>query len=95
MIKKYQMKNGPKALTNSGHILPEILTKSDKKLANMAEASKQNGRRQRILNMSHSKPKMIEALQDVNVSRVKTSNTTHQATQDYKNKNYGTSKVYS
>jgi len=36
MIKKYQMKNEANAFTKSGHILPEILTKSDKKLANTA-----------------------------------------------------------
>ena len=42
MIKKYQVKNERQAyLTKSGHILPEILTKSDKKLANAAKGRAQ------------------------------------------------------
>jgi hypothetical protein len=40
MIKKYQIKNESTYHTKPGHILPEILTKSDKKLASGASANR-------------------------------------------------------
>ena len=83
MIKKYQLKKheGPYS-SKSGQILPEILAKSDKKLADSQEKNRiaqiaARSIRPINLNKSHTKPKMLEALHGatLNNRNVHTSST--------------------